>query len=310
MSLPSPAAQHRAEFDARLTFTNGGDLQVRGFRLDIPGDAIREDEVGLLLIRHLGLLMVGDVEVSNLRIVATAHKGSRGGPSDRGAVPSSQGSRLVDLSHTIVEGMVTYPGLPGPTFHDHVTREESRDQYEAGTEFSIQRVELVGNTGTYLDSPFHRYADGGDLASLALSALADVPAVVAHLGDGRERGIGAAALAALQVRGHAVLLHTGWDRHWDTESYGDPAPFLTEDGARYLVRGGAALVGIDSMNIDDTVGRARPAHSILLRAGIPVVEHLTGLDQLPTSGASFFAVPPRVADFGTFPVRAFARVPV
>jgi arylformamidase len=219
------------------------------------------------------------------------------------------GARLIDLSHTIVEGMVTYPGLPGPTFHDHLTREASRDHYASGTEFSVQRVEMVGNTGTYLDSPFHRYADGGDLASLDLSVLADLPTVVAHLADGGDRGISTSSLAGLPVRGHAVLLHTGWDRHWGTDRYGDPAPFLTEDGARYLAREGAALVGIDSVNIDDTVGRARPAHSILLDAGIPVVEHLTALDQLPTRGASFFAVPPRVAGVGTFPVRAFARVP-
>lgn len=302
-------AEHRAEFDARVTFVNGGDLQVRGFRLDIPGDEIGEADVGLLLVRHLGLLMVGDVEVSNLRTIAAPHKGSRGGPSDGMRTATQAVTALVDLSHSIVEGMVTYPGLPGPTFHDHLSREASRDHYEPGTEFSIQRLEMVGNTGTYLDSPFHRYADGGDLASLDLATVVDLPAAVVHLDDSDERGIGPSALAPIEVRDHAVLLHTGWDRHWGTDRYGDPAPFLSEDGARFLADSGATLVGIDSVNIDDTVGRTRPAHSILLEAGIPVVEHLTGLDQLPASGASFSAVPPRVAGFGTFPVRAYARVP-
>jgi arylformamidase len=303
-----PATEHRAEFDAHVTFANGGDLLVRGFRLDIPGDRADETEVGLLLVRHLGLLMVGEVTVSNLRVLAAPHKGSRGGPSDdvqAGDAPT----RLVDLSHVIVDRMVTYPGLPGPVLTDHLSREASRDHYETGTEFAIQRLEMVGNTGTYLDSPFHRYIDGRDLASLDLETLVDVPATVVHLDDSHERGIGTAVLAPYELNDRAVLLHTGWDRHWRTERYGDPAPFLTEDGARTLADAGAALVGIDSVNIDDTSGRTRPAHSILLAAGIPIVEHLTGLDQLPAHGARFTAVPPRVDGFGTFPVRAFARLP-
>ncbi|WP_052668677.1 cyclase family protein [Nitriliruptor alkaliphilus] len=309
MPQPPTVTEHRVEFDATVTFANGGDLRVRGFRLDIPGDRIDREDVGLLLVRHLGLLMVGDIEVSNLRILAAPHKGSRGGPSDGTSTAAQTTTALIDLSHVIVEGMVTYPGLPGPSFHDHLTREASRDHYAPGTEFAIQRLEMVGNTGTYLDSPFHRYADGGDLAALDLATLVDLPAAVVHLDDSEARGIGPTALASFDVRGHAVLLHTGWDRHWGTERYGDPAPFLTQDGARYLADEGAALVGIDSVNIDDTVGRARPAHSILLEACIPVVEHLTGLGQLPASGVSFSAVPPRVAGFGTFPVRAYARIP-
>lgn len=168
---------------------------------------------------------------------------------------------------------------------------------------------MVGNTGTYIDSPFHRYAEGGDLASLDLADLVDVPAVVARLAGSDDRGIGQRALGSLDVRGHAVLLHTGWDRHWGSEAYGQPAPFLTADAARYLVDEGARLVGIDSVNIDDTVGSDRPAHSILLAAGIPIVEHLTGLREVPVAGARFTAVPAPVAGFGTFPVRAFARVP-
>lgn len=313
-TVTASTTQHRAEFDAVVTFTNGGDLRVRGFRLDIPSDRADVEEVGRLLVRHLGLLMVRDVEVRDLRIIEEAHKGSRGGPSDPAdaradVTASSDTERFVDLSHTIVEGMVTYPGLPGPSFGDHLTREASRDHYAEGVEFAIQTVEMVGNTGTYIDSPFHRYAEGGDLASLDLADLVDVPAVVARLAGGDDRGIGQHALGALDVRGRAVLLHTGWDRHWGSEAYGQPAPFLTADAARYLVDEGARLVGIDSVNIDDTVGSDRPAHSILLAAGIPIVEHLTGLHEVPVVGARFTAVPAPVVGFGTFPVRAFARVP-
>jgi kynurenine formamidase len=167
---------------------------------------------------------------------------------------------------------------------------------------------MVGNTGTYLDSPFHRWEDGEDLAGLPLPAVAELPAEVVRA-TGGPGGIGAAALAGAAVRGAAVLLHTGWDRHWGTTAYGDPAPFLTRDGAELLVERGAVLVGIDSVNIDDTADPERPAHSVLLRAGVPIVEHLTGLAGLPSTGARFTAAPPRVHDFGTFPVRAFASVP-
>jgi arylformamidase len=226
------------------------------------------------------------------------------------ATTPERDDRFVDLSHAIHDGMVTYPGLPGPSYGDHLSREASREHYAEGVEFAIQTIEMVGNTGTYIDSPFHRYADGGDLASLDLADLVDVPAVVARVVGNSERGIGEQELAALDVRGRAVLLHTGWDRHWGSEAYGQPAPFLTADAARYLVEQRARLVGIDAVNIDDTVGQDRPAHSILLAAGIPIVEHLTGLEEVPESGARFTAVPAPVAGFGTFPVRAFVRVPV
>ena len=222
-------------------------------------------------------------------------------------------SRLVDLSHVIREGMVTYPGLPGPEFSPHLTRADSRRSYAAGTEFAIDRISMVGNTGTYLDSPYHRYPDGTDLSGLPLVRLADVPISVGRFAGrvgGGARGIDRAALSGLDVAGHAVLLHTGWDIHFDTPGYGDPAPYLSEDGARYLVEAGAALVGIDSVNIDDTAsGGERPAHTLLLAAGIPVLEHLTRLEDLPEIGGRLHAVPPKVAGFGTFPVRAYAVVP-
>jgi arylformamidase len=221
-------------------------------------------------------------------------------------------TRLVELSHVITEGMTTFPGLPGPEMTRHLTREASRSHYAPGTEFEIGRISMVGNTGTYLDSPYHRHADGADLARLPLTALADLPAVVVRVTGSASRGIGVGALAALDVAGCAVLLHTGWDRHWGTPVYGDPAPYLTGDGAAWLVEHGARLVGIDSVNVDDHSPDAkgeRPAHTQLLAAGIPVVEHLTGLEQLPVTGARFTAAPPRVAAFTTFPVRAFAVVP-
>ncbi|GGQ49020.1 cyclase family protein [Couchioplanes azureus] len=298
--------QYRAVFDAEVTFLNEGGLQTQGFRLDIPGPAVTDDELGDLLIRHLGLLMVDRVRILRSEVVAEPHKGSRGVPP---AGTPAAAARLVELNHVITAGMTTYPGLPGPEITPHLTREDSRAHYAPGVEFAIDRLSMVGNTGTYLDSPFHRYADGADLAGLPLESVADLPAVVVRLTDSRERGVGPQALAGLELAGTAVLLHTGWDRHWGTEAYGDPAPFLTEQAAELLVDAGARLVGIDSVNIDDTHGGGRrPAHSILLRADIPVLEHLTGLAGLPVTGARLHAAPPRVRDFGTLPVRAYAVV--
>lgn len=216
--------------------------------------------------------------------------------------------RLVDLSHTITAGMTTYPGLPGPEITDHLSFEESADHYAAGTEFTIARLSMVANTGTYLDTPAHRYRDGDDLSRLPLEHCAGLPLVVVEI-DEAEAAVGPESLPD-DVEGCAVLLHTGWGRYWGTDRYGDPVhPHLTEAGARHLVEAGARLVGIDSVNIDDTVGAHRPAHSLLLAADIPVVEHLTGLEQLPATGAVFTAVPPAVRGMATFPVRAFAAVP-
>ncbi|WP_117208166.1 cyclase family protein [Allorhizocola rhizosphaerae] len=218
-------------------------------------------------------------------------------------------SRLVDLSHVIEAGMTTYPGLPGPEITPHLTRVDSRRVYAEGTEFTIDRISMLGNTGTYVDSPFHRYDGGVDLAGLPLESLADLPTVVVHSTDPAERAITAHTLAHYDVAGKAVLLHTGWDRHWRTEAYGVGAPYLTEDGARHLADEGARLVGIDSVNIDSTDGKQRPAHSILLAGGIPILEHLTNLAALPEHGARLHAVPAPIRAFGTFPVRAYAVVP-
>jgi arylformamidase len=216
---------------------------------------------------------------------------------------------LVDLNHVIEHGMTTYPGLPGPEVGDHLTFDDSHGVYAAGTEFTIGRLSMVTNTGTYLDTPRHRYRDGWDVADLRLDQCVDLPAVVVDVEDG-DGAIGPDDLEGLDVAGAAVLVRTGWDRHWRTEVYGDPAhPFLTAAAANHLVEAGAALVGIDSVNIDDTRAGERPVHTILLGADVPVVEHLTALDRLPAAGARFSAVPLRITGLGTLPVRAFARLP-
>jgi arylformamidase len=214
--------------------------------------------------------------------------------------------RIVDLSHVIEEGMTTYPGLPGPHICDFWTREASAVNYDDGSSFQIGRIDMVANTGTYLDAPFHRYADGADLSELPLGSLADLPGVVVRRPFYSGLATAAEHFDGLDVRSKAVLVHTGWDRHWRTDRYGVDHPFLTSDAADWLVANGAALVGIDSNNIDDTRQRARPVHTRLLAASIPICEHMTGLETLPDAGFRFFAVPPKVRGMGTFPVRAYA----
>jgi kynurenine formamidase len=229
---------------------------------------------------------------------------SRGEPAEvPPETPRSGPRRLIELSHQIHHGMVTYPGLPGPEISDYLSREASPARWP-GTEFHIGRISMVANTGTYLDSPFHA-SPGTDVAGLSLQHVADLDGVVVRIGA-RRRAIDRDALASHEVEGRAVLVHTGWDRHWATERYGTGSPFLTAAAADWLVEQQAGLVGIDSVNIDDTSGRARPVHTALLAAGIPIVEHLCGLDQLPASGFRFHAAPPQVVGIGTFPVRAYA----
>ncbi len=216
---------------------------------------------------------------------------------------TTENQRFIDLSHDIHSGMITYPGLPAPVITEHMSREQSRSHYAAGTEFHIGKIEMVANTGTYLDSPFHRYPDGSDLSQLPLTSVANLDGVVVRTA---ERRTDASAFKRFDLQHKAVLIQTGWDIHWGTEQYFKGHPFLAEDAAQFLADSHVALVGIDSLNIDETDGGHRPAHSILLRANIPVVEHLCGLNQLPDKGFKFFAVPPKVKAFGTFPVRAFA----
>jgi arylformamidase len=229
-----------------------------------------------------------------------------GGPADLPwATPRSGSGRLVELSHPIHHGMVTYPGLPGPELSDHLPRAASPARYGPGTQFHIGRINMVANTGTYLDSPAHAFADATDIAGLPLDRVADLDGVVVRI-DPRRRAIDRDALAAHDVGGRAVLVHTGWDRHWGSERYGGASPFLTAAAADWLVAQQAGLVGIDAVNIDDPSGQPRPVHTALLAAGIPILEHLCGLDQLPPSGFRFHAAPPPVVGIGTFPVRAYA----
>lgn len=214
--------------------------------------------------------------------------------------------RIVDLSHVIEEGMTTYKGLPGPHICDFWSREASAANYDDGSTFQIGRIDMVANTGTYVDAPFHRFADGADLAELSLESLADLPGIVVRRPWENDIAVGADAFDGLDVAGKAVLVHTGWDRHWRTERYVADHPFLTAEAADLLADNGAALVGIDSHNIDDVRRRARPVHTKLLGAAIPICEHMTGLGQLPDSGFRFSAVPPKIRGMGTFAVRAYA----
>ena len=214
---------------------------------------------------------------------------------------------LIDVSHTVVHGQVTYKGLPAPLICDYLSREDSRSHYAPGTEFQIGKIEMVANTGTYVDSPFHRFPHGVDLSGLPLTSLANLEAVVVTAAPGH-RAVDEGAFAGLAVRGKAVLVSTGWSRYFGSDQYFEGHPFLTEGAAQYLCEAGAALVGIDSLNIDDTADGRRPVHTTLLGAAIPIVEHLTRLDDLPTRGFKFFAVPVKVQGMGTFPVRAFGVV--
>jgi len=215
-------------------------------------------------------------------------------------------NQLIDLSHTVEHGMITYKGLPGPIICDFLSREASKSHYAKGTTFHIGKIEMVANTGTYIDSPFHRYADGKDLSELALEAIANVEGLVFRADTAHQRAIGAELFENADVNGKAVLVQTGWDRHWGSDQYFEGHPFLTAEAAEWLQEAGASLVGIDSLNIDNTSEGHRPVHSILLGADIPIVEHMCNLENLPTSGFKLHAVPVKVQKFGTFPVRVYA----
>jgi len=214
-------------------------------------------------------------------------------------------NKLIDLSHTVEHGMITYRGLPAPIICDFLSREDSRSHYSEGTEFFIGKIEMVANTGTYIDSPFHRFADGMDLSELPLESLADLDGVVIRAKDSG-RAIDARAFDGINIKGKAVLIHTDWSRHWGKDQYFEGHTFLTKDAAEFLVKQGAAFVGIDTYNIDDTTDGARPAHTALLGNQIPICEHMCGLDLLPDTGFRFHAAPVKVKAFGTFPVRAYA----
>ena len=212
---------------------------------------------------------------------------------------------LIDLSHSVEAGMQTYPGLPGPILCDYLSREASKEKYSGGVTFHIGKIEMVANTGTYVDAPFHRFENGADLAELPLESLADLETIVV---SSAARSIGSKPFSGLDLRGKALLIHTGWSQHWRTEKYNAEHPHLTREAAETLARSGVLFVGIDSLNIDDIHDGTRPAHSLLLGKGIPIGEHFTNLEALPTRGARLHAVPVKVKAFGTFPVRAYAVV--
>jgi arylformamidase len=224
--------------------------------------------------------------------------------------------KLIDLSHTIEAGMITYKGIPAPIICDYLSREASKQLYGPDTSFHIGKIELVANTGTYLDSPFHRYADGKDLSQLPLESIAQLPGICINaqassqlntqLNGESKSAIDVDRFTGLDLQGKAVLIHSGWSQHWRTDQYFEQFPYLTAAAAQYLKDAGATLVGIDSYNIDSTADGQRPVHSILLGAEIPIVEHLCNLDQLGDQAFTFHAVPVKIKNFGTFPVRAYA----
>ena len=287
--------EKRVQFDFEIEFSNGGGLAGHAFRLDIEGDDIADEALADYLVRDLRLLMVGAVRIRNKTIIAEPHK-------------RIANARFIDLSHTIEDGMITYKGFPAPLVCDHLSHAASRANYAPGTEFQIGCIEMVGNTGTYIDSPYHRYADGDDISDLALDTVASLDAVVVRVTGTADRAIPRSAFLPFDVRGKAVLVHTGWDRYWRTDGYFEGHPFLTADAATHLRDAGATLVGIDSLNIDDKTNPTRPVHTTLLGAGIPIVEHLCRLEAVPDAGFRFSAVPPKVRGIGTFPVRAFATL--
>lgn len=301
--MNDPIHERRVCFDFEVDFSNGGGIQGQGFRLDIDGDDIDDQALADCIVRDMRLLMVGAVRIRNKRIIRERHK-----RMPQAAQGHTRRPDLVDLSHVVHSGEEVYPGLPAPRVSDHLSHQASVGRYAEGVTFQIARVDMVANSGTAIDAPSHRYPGATDVARLALDDIADVDAVVVHLQGMQARSIGRAALAALDVRGRAVLLDTGWAAHWGTPAYLQAQPFLSRDGAEYLRDQGAVLVGIDALNIDDTSDPQRPVHSILLAAGIPIVENLASLAALPAEGLRFSAVPMRMAGMGTFPVRAWARL--
>lgn len=286
----------RVIFDFDIFFTNGGGIQGQDFRLDIAGDTISDQELADYIVNDMQLLMVGKVEILNKYYIEEKHK--------RQPVNILPGDKYIDLSHTIFDGLVTYKGLPSPIICDYLSREQSKANYESGTEFQIGKIEMVTNTGTYIDCPFHRFEHGKDLSEMELERFADLDAITINAENATE--IGKSYFTGKEIRNRAILVYTGWAKHWNTPQYFENHPYLTAEAAEYLKECNVKLVGIDSHNIDDTRGKSRPVHTTLLGAEILIVEHLCNLDKLPESGYKFNAVPPKFKGAGTFPVRAYA----
>ncbi|GAA4178171.1 cyclase family protein [Sphingobacterium ginsenosidimutans] len=293
--------EKRIKFDFEIFFTNGGSIKGEDFRLDISGDNISDSVLADYIVEDMHLLMVGKVNILNKEILIEPHK--------RKPIDESMAKEfLIDLSHTIEDGLITYKGLPAPHICDYLSREQSKQNYDGDTSFQIGKIEMVTNTGTYIDCPFHRFADGNDIAQTALKNFAQLDAVMIHIPFTETLKITEDHLKNREIRNRAVLIQTGWDRYWNTELYYQDHPFLTEQAAMYLRDCNVKLVGIDSHNIDDTAGRTRPVHTVLLGAGILIVEHLCNLNKLPDQNFKFTAAPPKFKGVGTFPVRAFASI--
>lgn len=286
----------RVVFDFDISFTNGGGIQGQDFRLDISGDTITDEELANYIVSDMQLLMVGKIDILNKYYITEKHK--------RKAVNAPTDDKYIDLSHIIFDGLVTYKGLPAPVICDYLSREQSKANYEPGTEFQIGKIEMVTNTGTYIDSPFHRFENGKDLSEIELDRFADLEAITINAENVTR--IDKSYFIGKEIRNKAVLVYTDWAKHWNTPQYFEGHPYLTADAAEYLKECNVKLVGIDSHNIDDTSGKSRPVHTILLGAEILISEHLCNLDKLPESGYKFNAVPPKFKGAGTFPVRAYA----
>ena len=293
--------EKRVKFDFEIYFTNGGSIKGEDFRLDIAGDDISDKELTDYIVSDLRLLMVGETKILNKSILAEKHK--RKPINDK-----NSSTVLVDLSHTIEHGLVTYKGLPAPIVCDYLSRENSKKYYEPGTEFQIGKIEMVANTGTYLDSPFHRFEHGKDLSQITLEYFTDLEGVVIRVPHHQTLEITKAHVKNYEIRNRAVLIQTDWDLFWNTEKYYENHPFVTKEAAEYFRDCQVKLVGIDSHNIDDTRGKSRPVHTTLLGADILIVEHLCNLSLVPDDGFTFSAIPPKFKGVGTFPVRAMAKL--
>ncbi|MBC9912018.1 cyclase family protein [Chitinophaga varians] len=290
----------RVKFDFDIRFTNGGGIKGEDFRLDIAGDDISDKELADYIVADMRLLMVGETRILNKEILTEPHK--------RKPVSSDAPNYLVDLSHAIEHGLVTYKGLPAPVVCDFLSREASAALYDGDTTFQIGKIEMVTNTGTYIDCPFHRFADGKDMSEMPLERFVDLEAIVIRVPHEQGLAVTADRLRNHEIRHRAVLVHTGWATHWNTPAYYENHPYLTAEAAEYLRDCDVKLVGIDSHNIDNTQGRSRPVHTTLLGAEILIVEHLCHLELLPEQGFTFSAVPPKFKGVGTFPVRAMAKL--
>ncbi|WP_369411802.1 cyclase family protein [Chryseolinea lacunae] len=289
------------KFDFEIYFTNGGSVKGEDFRLDIAGHDISDKELADYVVADLRLLMVGEAKILNKEILTEAHK--------RKPINEKSGETVfVDLSHTITSGLVTYKGLPAPLICDYLSREDSKQYYAHGTTFQIGKIEMVTNTGTYIDCPFHRFENGKDISEIGLERFADLDGVVIRVPYTASQAITVEHVKNHEIRNRAVLLHTGWDEHWNTPRYYEGHPYVTREAAEFLRDADVKLVGIDSHNIDDTRDLLRPVHTTLLGAEILIVEHLCNLYTVPDEGFTFSAIPPKFKGVGTFPVRAMAKI--